>query len=68
MRHVDSHLDKPMLLESNKYGEKIRNVIFIMYSYLGNKCIGKYMCDCWITGSFGSLDEERENDAPLDSL
>ena len=58
MRNVDSHLDKPMLLESNKYGQKDhRNVISHMYSYLGNKCISKYMCDCWITGSLGSLDE-----------
>ena len=24
---------------------------------LRHKCISEYMCDCWITGSSGSLDE-----------
>ena len=56
MRNVDSHLDKPMLLESNKYGQKDHwNVIPNMYSYLTNQSISKYMCDCWITGSLDHL-------------
>ena len=49
MRNVDSHLDKPILLESNKYGQKDHwNVISSMYSYLTNQCI---VNTCVIVGS-----------------
>ena len=58
MRNVDSHLDKPMLLESNQYGKEIIGKCYpLCILILGDKGISKYMCDCWITGYLGSLDE-----------
>ena len=70
MGNVDSHLDKPKLLERCQWGKRsLESDILYVFLSLGTQ-VYKYICVIvdhwffWVTGQ----SNHRENDALLDSL